>query len=125
MAWPSDTQQETAAEWEARMRRKRDAQLRDAFVGKPKPKPKPTVIGSIAVADFGVRNPQLEELPENGSMRHAWFSAQMARTAGKVIYADEKGNHVVCTTVTTKTTHNTNWPDMEYRGKVVKFIKRA
>lgn len=57
------------------------------------------------------------------NIRHAWYSRKSANIYGSVIYTRADGTEVEVTAVNEDINYNYNWPDKEYRGEVVKFLR--
>ena len=67
--------------------------------------------------------------------KHAWYSKKMAdyrinfyKSYNEIIlpyfiYLDKDGNEIKATLITDIDLHRTNWDDMEYLGRVFKFVR--
>lgn len=54
---------------------------------------------------------------------HAWYSRQAASLFGSTIYARADGSEVEITTVSEDFHFDYGWPDKQYRGQVVKYLR--
>lgn len=54
---------------------------------------------------------------------HAWYSRQAAILFGSMIYARADGTEVEITTASEDFHFNYGWPDKQYRGVVVNYIR--
>jgi hypothetical protein len=57
------------------------------------------------------------------NINHAWYSHRAATLYGSAIYARADGTEVEVTGVFKDVNSNYGWPDKEYCGEVVKFLR--
>lgn len=53
---------------------------------------------------------------------HAWYSAEMDKRHGHVVYLDDKGLEIKCTEVSDKPEQYSRWNDAIYVGTVETFV---
>ena len=74
--------------------------------------------------------PPIEDVERLGKRlrRHAWYSKEMAALpeyGRAVVYAREDGELVLATIVSGSREQPVGWDDTEYRGEVVRLVRRA
>lgn len=67
----------------------------------------------------------LAEAEKTATTMHAWFSEKQSKLAGSAVYARPDDSEVECTEVSQSKSPSSRWDDMECRGEVTRYVRRA